>query len=399
MIYQQSPLHQNILQAHNNARAMPAAFQSQSQPPEANLLQSVNYCADFSGCGLWRMKWPEFILNCTQSIAIHSSTCMILDERFYKSITSVRVQRQATPHQKKFIEFLKSLGKRVIYEVDDIIFREDIPLYNKFRGAFTSDQIRQTSQEIMNLCDEITVTCPFMRDYYRSKTNHSQITVIPNLPPRFWLDKWYDRDAIYRNYNKYCKRKNAKPRILYAGSGAHFDTENLNNYTDDFTHVVSEIEKTINEFQWVFIGGIPPILKPLVKIGAIEHHNWVNILNLPKFIHSLNINCMIAPLANNNFNSAKSDIKLVEAAAFGIPIVCQDMITYQNAPYKFNTGDDMISQIRYILKSSNRYMTISKDMRQHIKDRWLEDNIDTYKELYTYKYGDPRRVQLAKYNS
>jgi len=404
MLYQQSPLQRELQSRGGAHNAIPHATPHHVplRPPEADLAQSINYCADFSGCGIWRMKWPEYVLNCTQSTVVHTSTSMILDPRFYHNISTVRVQRQATPSQKKFVEFLRDVssqnGMKIVYEVDDIIFREDIPLYNKYRSAFTSDEIRETSESIIKLCDEVTVTCDYMKEYYAKKTSHPNITVIPNLPPKFWLDRRYDKVKIGKNYNKHCKSRDRKPRILYAGSGAHFDIDNNNNHHDDFSHVISAVAATVDEFQWVFIGGMPPVFRALLAAGKIEFHPWVQILSLPEFISNLEINCMVAPLMDNTFNRAKSDIKMIEAAAHGIPIVCQDLVTYKDCSMKFNTGEEMISKVRYILKTSKRYNRISAEQHKFIANRWLEDNIDMYKELYTLPYGHPNRVLLNKLN-
>ena len=98
--------------------------------------KSINYLADYSGCGYWRMVWPEHLLNAHQKHVVHSTTMMCLDERWYNSTDSVRVQRQATPSQLKFIHLLRDFATRqdfrILYEIDDIVFREDIPDYNKF---------------------------------------------------------------------------------------------------------------------------------------------------------------------------------------------------------------------------------------------------------------------------
>ena len=144
-------------------------------PPEAQLPRGVNFYADFSGCGYWRMIWPEHILNAYQKVIVQGSTIMIGDKNFYSGVKAIRIQRQATPNQLKFVEFLKSIqgdcGFRLIYEIDDIIFSEDIPDYNKFKPAFTDPVIRETSQKIMAMCDEITVTCDYMKNYYKEKLN------------------------------------------------------------------------------------------------------------------------------------------------------------------------------------------------------------------------------------
>ena len=66
----------------------------------------------------------------------------------------------------------------------------------------------------------------------------------------------------------------------------------------------------------------------------------------PGLLDSLEPNMLIAPLADNTFNKAKSDLKYIESCCYGLPIACQDLCTYQDAPYKFTTGDEMIDIIK-----------------------------------------------------
>ncbi len=40
------------------------------------------------------------------------------------------------------------------------------------------------------------------------------------------------------------------------------------------SEVNSIIRKTINKYQWVFVGAFPPPLQDLVKSGKIEFHSW-----------------------------------------------------------------------------------------------------------------------------
>lgn len=299
------------------------------------------------------------------------------------------------------MSFLKDIQRtqkdpmNIIYEIDDIIFIEDIPEYNKFRSAFDNPVIRKTSMEIMNMTDEMTVTNHFMKDYFHEKTGHKQITVVPNFVPKFWMDRFYDKQAISKNYEKNKK----KPRILYCGSGAHFDVDVKVNYKDDFYHVNDVIRKTVNEFQWVFFGGFPGPLKDLVLNKKVEFHTWKGLMEYPYKIYELTPQLMYAPLTNNNFNKAKSDLKFIEGCCMGIPTICQDIVTYSNAHYKFNTGDELIDQIKLLIKDRSRYMAASKKARNYGETRWLENNIKYYEELYKYPYGHPERKLLNKLNN
>ena len=184
---------------------------------------------------------------------------------------------------------------------------------------------------------------------------------------------------------------------LYAGSGAHFDVDNLVGQRDDFYHVIQTVRKTVNKYQWIFIGAFPMGLKDLVSSGKIEYHPWVPLYDYPALVKKVRANIMVAPLCDNNFNRSKSDLKYVEGCALGLPTICQDTCTYSDAAFKFNTGDEMVDQIDSLMKDKNTYMKAVRKGRMVAETRWLEnpENIGKYVELYTTKYGSTDRKLLS----
>jgi len=276
-----------------------------------------------------------------------------------------------------------------MYDIDDIVFSEDIPDYNKFKGAFTDPSIRECALNIMQEVDEITVTCKFMQEYYKSKTGNSNVTVIPNCPPRFWMGNFYSEEKVNRDYLTHKK----KPRVVYPASGAHFDVDNRVKQRDDFFHVNEAVIKTVDQIQWVFIGAFPLSLGSLVQQGKIEFHPWQSLYDYPRMLGELDFNMFIAPLQDSTFNKAKSDLKYIEACCYGLPIACQNLCTYGNAPYKFTTGDEMIDRIKHCLRDEDTYMKISKESRAVADSRWLEnpDNVGKFHEAYIHPYKSPER--------
>jgi len=304
--------------------------------PGSDLKRAVYYGADLGGCNAWRMGYPAFFMNYNGKAIINELSSMVIDPRFYPGISSVTVQRQATDVQKAFMHFIKEGGKdlgfKINYEIDDIVFKEDIPDYNRCKFAFEDPKIRQQIEEMMQLVDEITVTCEFMKDYYKHKTSNPNVTVVPNYLPKFWADGFYDEDKVLENYDKNKK----KPIVLYAGSGTHFDVTNKTGQKDDFEHVIKDIIKARKKYQFAFMGGFPHPLKPFIDSGEMLYFDWVPLLDLFRGLHNIGANITYAPLQDNNFNKAKSDIKLLESGALGLPCVAQDLCTYKNADLKFN---------------------------------------------------------------
>lgn len=381
--------------------ALPVMKQPEPPPlemPGQNLPRAVNYYADYAGCGWWRMIAPEVLLNINNKAVINGLTTMVLDPRFYAGIKAVRLQRQATPVQLQFLKFLEQGAKqhnfKIIYEIDDIIIKHDIPDYNRCKVAFESDEIMNSCIEMMKMSDEITVTCQYMKDYYMSVTGNKNISVIPNYPAKMWMDGHYDPSKIQKDYAKNKK----KPRIAYVGSGTHIDVMNKTNQKDDFAHVVDDIISSRKDIQWVFIGCFPLACKPFIDRGEMEFIQWFPLLQLWKAYTTSNINAVIAPLQNNTFNKAKSNIKYLEAATCGIPGVFQDLVTYKDAPLRFNTGAELIDQIKVLTKDEGTYMKYSKKAREYADTMWLDDHLDEFAEIYYTNIGDVKRTALLKNN-
>ena len=382
----------------------PNQVQNNPEPPEMSLPRYINYLADLSGCGHWRILWPEQVINATSAGISHSITSMVTDHRFYQNVKVVKLQRQASNAQVQFVKFLKKVqqdyGFKLMYEVDDVVFREDIPDYNKFKFAFDNDEIRNNCIEIINEVDEVTVTCDFMRRLYKERTGQQNITVIPNFVPNFWLGHLFDGQSVAKQLEVNKK----KPRILYTGSGAHYDVENKVGGKDDFADVRDYVRKTVDKYQWVFVGAFPPQLADLVKGGKIEFYPWQNLLNYPRLISKLNVQLMVAPLQVNNFNKAKSDIKFIEACTLGIPCLCQDMETYSTAPpsLKFSSIEEFSDKIDTILRWKNRskYYKNIKALREIGVSRILEQdsNIGAFLESLNTPYNSPERTFLQEWN-
>ena len=373
------------------------------QPRELSLPRYVNYLADYSGCGYWRIIWPENHINEMGLGCSSSLTAMVFDPRWYQNVKAVKLQRQASSDQREFVKFLKQVQQehkfRLIYEVDDVVFREEIPDYNRFKFAFDNPEIRNNCIEIINMCDEVVVTCDYMRKLYQEKTGKKEITVVPNFVPYNWMGHVFDRRAIYDAYDRNIK----KPRILYTGSGAHYDIDNKNGGIDDFSHIISLVERTIDKYQWIFVGSFPPPLAKYVQQKKIEFHEWKPIAVYPQFIASLKAQVMIAPLLDNNFNRSKSDIKFIEACVLGLPCMVQDMETYKDAPdfLKFKTGEDLELKLESILKNKAKYYGNVDFYRNIGIQRFLErpENIGCHLEILNTPYGSPERKYLKRWNS
>ena len=356
---------------------------------------TIIHPADQSGCAFYRMKSPAWSAQTLRKdISIVDSPKMIPMPEFYKDIRHVKLQRQVSHGQRDFLmKFLKplsdNLGFWLSYDIDDVIGPDDIPMYNAARGAFQAPGLADNIKEMINAVDFLTVPTEEMAKYYNIKFGQpfEKIQVIPNYLPRWWIGAAYD---AYRIEQKYDANKK-KPRLGFICSSTHFDMKNQNNGVDDFTHINSFIRKTVDKYQWVFVGGIPQQLKDLVQTKKIELHAGVDLLNYPRALMEKNIDCIVAPLADNIFNRCKSNIKLLEGWALGIPVITQDLEPYR--PYTdmlFNDENELQDRLDYVLKDKKRYMKMVKENRKIVdygnpqapNGWWLEKNMGTHFGLF-----------------
>lgn len=369
--------------------------------PMEGLPRVVNYTADGGGCAFYRMIWPMEYMISTNRAVVMNMYQMVLNPWFYKGIEAVVLQRQCGDHQvtfikelKKYQEFLRkesSDGKvfKMIFEIDDIVCPAScINDYNRCKEAFQGDKISNNMKEIMPLMDEFLVPSKTMRDHYKQYLNFDKITVIPDYLPPSIYDRWYDEDLLIENYEDHKKR----PRILYAGSGTHFDIANRNNQIDDFSHLNDFIIENRYKYKFVFLGGFPLKLRPYVQNGEMEFHQWVDLFDLPKKMIELRPQVVIAPLLDNIFNASKANIKVTEAGSLGIPAVVQDLPCYEEALFKFKTAEDFKNSLEKAL-DKDTYLDNIRASRELAEKYFIDKHLDEYSLVYTTPYGDPKRLE------
>lgn len=381
-------------------------------PPEVpgeGLKRALNYLADYGGCGYYRCMAPNLLINLYQKAVIMESTAMVLDPKFYQTVEAVKLQRQATPHQRDFIKILKQISKqkplKLIYEVDDVVFHEDIPMYNRNRDAFVSDEIRSCILEIMSMMDEITVTCDYFRDYLINKTGNKNVSTVPNYLMKWWFDRYYNLGDLVKKFDK--NRK--KPIVAIFASGTHVDVLNRVNQKDDFEFVVPSIIKTRKEFQWHFYGSYPLPLRPFIDSGEMKFFPWAPLVEFPETMANSGAQVTFAALQNNHFNRSKcvtgdTIIQIKGKGLVKIEDYCKivsklNQNNKENVKFKVFSEDNQFeeSNAHYISPTTEKIIRVVTKMGYEIKGtfthRILKDG--EWTELKDIRIGD--FVNLSKY--
>ena len=412
--------------------------------------------SDQSGTGAWRFLWQNASIEALgERTGIFNTvvTKPILDQNWYNGLNSFMVQRLISPQQRRLYEGLivpasKMYSYWTIYNLDDAPHYNSIPPYNRGRWAYASDEIQENIRSMMCNSDFVLTTTDYLKNYFHRTYSVplDNIIVIPNYLPRWWIGSRYDNEKSTNNFRR-TKNRGGKLRIGIVSSLSHYNVdhirqdpetkdvvkqeklpdgkevwknplgkvvEDVSKYVeveDDLDVILEAIEKTIDEVQWVFFGYAPPKLDKYIKARKIECHGGVNIFNYPEVFSRLNLNVVVAPLQDNEFNRCKSNIKWLECAALGIMLLAQNLNTYSDYMPEnqlFRNSNELISKIKGIEKmSASVYSSIienqwrwlnspNKEGGWNSPNWWLEGNYDPWIKLWQMRHKSVE-ISLAKY--
>lgn len=287
----------------------------------------------------------------------------------------------------KYISFLKSAGKTVIYETDDN--------YEGIDESHAYVKIRDTSilssRELIQVSDGITVSTPELKSeiskMFPEKTE--KIFVIPNA----------------LNFDDYKERKgmNSVRRIGFQGSNIHVRDlliviDAIKQLQDEFgfDFFVFGIDdkpfESLNKFceeykgkKWAWMNEFPMLYKKLSQmrythIKSVPYHKYREVLS------DLNLDIGIAPLTDSLFNRSKSCLKYYEYAAVGTVTLASDVL-----PYSYEMDDvDLVKNRADRWKSKLRRLLVDYDFydeRAEKQIRWVRENRDIRKIADMWEYA------------
>ena len=236
---------------------------------------------------------------------------------------------------------LKERGKKIIWDTDDLEYQ--LPNDHPLKANYPKEEIKRFIINTSKYCDEIWVTTNYLAKEIKKLVNKPVIVVRNSIDLK--EPQWF---APVEN-NKEIKK------IGWVGGVSHLPdlpvcAEGLNLlYKEgyDFIFKLCGIPKIQKEL--VQSEKIGPILKPMDEkreykflVSKIfskipeSKIRYFEVLPLEEYaLFYTDMDIVIAPLVVNAFNHAKSELKILEAGAKGLPIVCSPTDSYLEFNYKY----------------------------------------------------------------
>jgi len=234
---------------------------------------------------------------------------------------AVLVRRDGVDFQyaTKLLTHLHKSGIRLVVDLDDDMLSDE----NRDRlvkdGNYTLDALAALTELCQHADQIISSTEPLAKTI--AQFTDAPIEVFPNLlDPKTWAPL-----HTPKNRKLASRVPKTKTRLLYFGTlGRSGDLEVIKNLPTQIEMATKH--KTIVELLGITTDKLPKGFDSLITMN-FPYHEFVAYLKGQANRWEVGL----APLAENTYNNARSDLKLLEYAALGIPAVASRVGPYYNA--------------------------------------------------------------------
>jgi len=296
---------------------------SHSQAVSTYAEKRVSVLVSDTICGAVRLIMP--LLSCIETLGVQGKVFNALENDHIKNTLpagpkDVWLSHRTNVLDAETVKMARDKGTRIVHDIDDLIWNlpDDNPNASLVRRR--SPRLRAYLPSI----DCVTVATDPIKEYLARWDIES--LVLPNcLFPKDWVP-WPPQSRVGR-----------RPRVGWAGqAGVH---------KSDLVLLNTIIEVIGDEVEWVFLGDAPEFLGH--SHVPIQVYPMVAMEDFPRALADLHLDVALAPLAHNEFNEAKSDIRILQYGILGYSVIATDIYPHRQAPIE-RVPNDPAAWIRAI---------------------------------------------------
>lgn len=251
----------------------------------------------------------------------------------------------------------------MLVEIDDDAFNVDSSNPG-FMVLQPDKEAFEVFEHQMKLADGIIVSTEDLKNKY--KRFNKNIHVIGN-----YIDL-----NVWKNVKKV---KHSGIRIGFQGGMQHHRDLNI------LMPVLPKIIRKYKNVEFHFFGCMPECFK---NIGI--YHEPVIINDYPKNIGKINPDILVAPLYDNHMNRARSNLRALEAGAFGVPIVASkgiklpytEIINQCHGGFLAGSTDDWVEHLSMLIEDKALRIKMGTNLNNEVKMHYsIKDGAKTYADL------------------
>ncbi len=337
-------------------------------------LRVLYLLADQTGCGWYRCLLPGIYLRNLYGIDSRAATSLSDEVRAFARGTDILVcQRQLSDSMLEFVREQKAIGKKIVYELDDDFWH--LPVKNPVYRYYQADGLARLTRFI-RVADVVTVSTEPLKRVVDAV--HDHVVVLPNAVDPDLADAIAERRVGQQTYRQ------AMVRIGWSGSNFH--EGDLDCAIDALIALAKR-----PDVQLVFFGWVPERIQREVPRGGIEIHPFVPTNSYYHAMAALRLDIGLAPLRDNRFNEAKSNLKYLEYSMFKVPTVASPVYPYTRTItdgengilVKKNRHQEWLRQLTRLVEDRAERERLARNAYATVRERFhLKNNVRRWLDLY-----------------
>ena len=300
-----------------------------------------------------------------------------------KQTQVVILQKPTAPGRAQIALFYSKLKKecgfKLVTDMDDLLWELSPIIASYAKHIDNYDQMMLTNlKQVLPLFDTVVCSTRYLASRVKSDLGINAV-VMPNGVSK----------SLFGMIPKTTPFTGV-PKVMYAGNLGHFEDGIAGDLEGPW---IPWIRKHVADGSIDFyIFGEPEFLKDLE--GKFTKIPYTNFLPYASTAASYKPDFFLAPLANNNFNKAKSDLKLKEAAALGAVFIGSD---FANSPYSYAPKEQLVNtnatveDLDAIFKNlcePERYMQALNWQYQAMEEKhWAHEDSEYQKRFFATYLG------------
>jgi glycosyltransferase involved in cell wall biosynthesis len=263
---------------------------------------------------------------------------------------------------------------RLVYETDDDVFTvtpENWAAYRLFNSPDIQDAVTHGAQ----IADLVTVTTEHLGEVIRKTTGCENVAVLPNCIPEFVLGM--------------PREPTPRPRVGWQGGASHGVDVGL---------VVQPVRRFLKRFPGWDLRLAGTDYRPTFKAGKqATFGKWKPVYqDPPAYYATLDFDIGLAPLAVTEFNLSKSNVKVLEYAARGIPAVATDCEIYRSFIRHGENGflvseeHEWLKYLSVLANDDGLRAKMGEQARQDVRAWTIEKNWPRWEKAYASLFKSQR---------
>lgn len=332
-----------------------------------------------SGCYWYRIKQPMDMLA-TNGVKVEM---VPLNSDIDDDFTAVQLYGASPFSMESALKYFKENNKKIVYDVDDALDLVEPSNPNYYQVKKDAGFV----DEVLRYADEVTVSCPAMKEYMQTKYS-GPITVISNCyTPSEWT---------------FPRPKRAGIRIGFAGSSTHVKDlvdiiPVINNLKDRHLGIVfiimgfghPDYQTWYKNFRYTApaeaLKALEALDKNLSELGNFEWVPFVDYNQYPSTLINLSLDIGICPLKETPFDKCRTACKAMEYTLSGALALASDTTPYREDESSILVKDaDWKNDIEFFITHPEER---EKARLEHLD--WIQKNRVNTSQLETLKrvYG------------